>query len=211
MRILKEHLDFSDFVSRVLTFDYIGALIASLLFPILLVPYLGLVRTSLVFGLLNALVGLWGTYLLRPLLTTRSLAGFVAALRLRLGCWSSVSSKPTTLTQWSEEIMLGNTIVYAKQTPFQRIVVTENARGFQLHLNGNLQFNSADEYRYHEALVHPAMSAVDPSHAHLGARRRRWVGRARDLEVSVGRTVTFVDIDPAMTDLARELEPLQSA
>ncbi|MFN7627140.1 MAG: polyamine aminopropyltransferase, partial [Pirellula sp.] len=59
MRILKEHLDFSDLVSRVLAFDYVGALIASLLFPLVFVPYLGLVRTSLVFGILNACVGLW--------------------------------------------------------------------------------------------------------------------------------------------------------
>ena len=51
-----------------LAFDYIGALVASVLFPILLVPRLGLVRTSLTFGMLNALVGLWGTWLLRPLL-----------------------------------------------------------------------------------------------------------------------------------------------
>src|SRR5215213_3454103 len=53
MRILKDNLDFKDLVSRVLTFDYIGALVASLMFPIFLVPKLGLVRTSLVFGLLN--------------------------------------------------------------------------------------------------------------------------------------------------------------
>src|SRR6476620_3157450 len=58
MRILKEHLEFDELVSRVLTFDYIGALVASVMFPMILVPRLGLVRTSLVFGLLNALVGL---------------------------------------------------------------------------------------------------------------------------------------------------------
>lgn len=73
MRILKEYLDFGDLVSRVLTFDYIGALLASLLFPILFVPYLGLVRTSLLFGMLNALVAWWSTYLLRPLLSSRGL------------------------------------------------------------------------------------------------------------------------------------------
>src|SRR5580692_12867373 len=71
MRILKDHLDFRDLVSRVLAFDYIGALVASLLFPIFLVPRLGLVRTSLIFGMLNAAAGLWGTYLLRPLLNGR--------------------------------------------------------------------------------------------------------------------------------------------
>src|ERR1700730_13177784 len=65
MRILKDHLDFRDLVSRVLAFDYLGALVASLLFPIFFVPRLGLVRTSLVFGILNATIGLWGTYFLR--------------------------------------------------------------------------------------------------------------------------------------------------
>ena len=91
MRILKEHLDFSDLVSRVLTFDYIGALLASVLFPVLLVPYLGLVRTSLIFGMLNGLVGLWGTYLLRPILHPRGLD----MLRARAVCTTSRSERIT--------------------------------------------------------------------------------------------------------------------
>src|SRR4030095_10600542 len=68
MRILKDELDFRDLVSRVLAFDYIGALVASLLFPIFLVPRLGLNRTSLLFGMLNEGVGIWGTWLLQPLI-----------------------------------------------------------------------------------------------------------------------------------------------
>jgi spermidine synthase len=79
MRLLKEHLDFEDLVSRVLAFDYIGALLASLMFPIFLVPRLGLIRTSLLCGLLNAVVGVWGTYLLRPLLNRSGLL----SLRIR--------------------------------------------------------------------------------------------------------------------------------
>src|SRR5262249_8341874 len=78
MRILKDNVDFKDLVSRILTFDYIGALVGSVLFPILLVPKLGLVRTSLLFGLLNAGVGLWGTWQLRPLIP-----GGVIGLRAR--------------------------------------------------------------------------------------------------------------------------------
>src|SRR3954453_22891015 len=78
MRIVKDELDFKDLVSRVLAFDYLGALVASLLFPLFLVPHLGLTRTSLLFGMLNALVALWGTWLLRPLI-----AGDVLGLRLR--------------------------------------------------------------------------------------------------------------------------------
>src|SRR5918992_587909 len=78
MRILKDNLDFKELVARVLAFDYIGALIASMLFPLFLVPRVGLVRTSLLFGILNAVVGLWGTWLMRPLIR-----GSVSALRGR--------------------------------------------------------------------------------------------------------------------------------
>ena len=65
MRILKERFQFRELVSHVLTFDYLGALGASLLFPILLVPKLGLVRSALVFGIFNVAVALWSTYLFR--------------------------------------------------------------------------------------------------------------------------------------------------
>ena len=56
MRILKQHYGLKDLVSQVLTFDYLGALAVSLAFPLLLAPHLGLIRSSLMFGLLNALV-----------------------------------------------------------------------------------------------------------------------------------------------------------
>ena len=65
MRILKERFNFRDLVARVLTFDYLGALGASILFPVLLVPKLGLVRSALLFGLINAGVALWSTWLFR--------------------------------------------------------------------------------------------------------------------------------------------------
>ena len=71
MRILKDELDFKELVARVLALDYVGALAASLLFPLLLVPQLGLVRTSLIFGMLNGAVALWGTWLLDHLMTPR--------------------------------------------------------------------------------------------------------------------------------------------
>ena len=47
MRILRDRFEFKDVVANVLTFDYLGALAASLAFPILLVPHLGLVRSAL--------------------------------------------------------------------------------------------------------------------------------------------------------------------
>lgn len=55
-----------DAFSRALALDYAGALGASLLFPLLLVPRLGLVRTSVLFGLVNVIVALFATALLKP-------------------------------------------------------------------------------------------------------------------------------------------------
>ena len=65
MRILQERFNFKELVSNVLTFDYLGALGASLIFPLFVVPRMGLVRGAMAFGLLNALVALWSTWLFR--------------------------------------------------------------------------------------------------------------------------------------------------
>ncbi|NJM91664.1 MAG: hypothetical protein HC861_02505, partial [Rhodospirillaceae bacterium] len=159
MRLLEGQLQFKDLVSRVLTFDYIGALVAALLFPLLLVPKLGLVRTSLLMGIANALVALWGSYLLplgaRNRWSLRARAALVI-VGLAVGVWQA-----DALTSRAEETMYTDPVVYSKTSSYQRIVVTRGRAGFQLFLNGNLQFDSRDEYRYHEALVHPAFAAFD--------------------------------------------------
>ncbi|HEX8499847.1 MAG TPA: polyamine aminopropyltransferase [Pyrinomonadaceae bacterium] len=211
MRILKDHLDFKELVARVLAFDYAGALIASLLFPIFLVPRLGLVRTSLLFGFLNAGVGLWATWLMRPLIGP-------GVVRLRAqGCvvmalLAVAFVKADALTSLAEDAMFADDIVYSKTTHYQRIVVTRNRAGFQLFLNGNLQFSSADEYRYHEALVHPAMALASD-----GGRPVRRVlilgggdglGLREVLKYLSVEEVTLVDLDPDMTELSRRFPPL---
>ena len=58
IRILKRRFALRELVSNVLTYDYVGALIASLLFPLVLVPWLGMIRTGLVFGLANVAVAI---------------------------------------------------------------------------------------------------------------------------------------------------------
>jgi spermidine synthase len=210
MRILKEHLEFEELVSRVLTFDYIGALVASVMFPMLLVPRLGLVRTSLVFGLLNALVGLWGTHLLRPILSSRGLAGLqlrgmVVAVALVIGL-----IKADRLTTVAEEGIFETPIAYAETTPYQRIVVTQSSNGFQLWLNGHLQFNSLDEYRYHEALVHPAFALRPGAKQVLVLGGGDGLALREVLRYPEVESVTLVDLDPAMTSLHEHFPPLKT-
>src|SRR5262245_3388520 len=207
MRILKDNLDFKDLVSRVLTFDYIGALVGSVLFPILLLPKLGLVRTSLLFGLLNAGVGLWGTWQLRPLIP-----GGVIGLRARavlvMVLLTIGAVKANALTTLAEDGLFADEIIYSRTTSYQRIVITRGRAGFQLFLNGHLQFSSADEYRYHEALVHPAMMlAGSPRHVLVLGGGDGLALREILRHASV-ESVTLVDLDPAMTRLSDVFSPL---
>ncbi len=209
MRILKDELDFKELVSKVLALDYVGALVAALMFPIFLVPKLGLNRTSLLFGMLNAAVGIWATWLLEPLISKRKLTilrvkGFVVIVILGIAF-----IKAESLTTLAEDGLFPDQIVYAKSSPYQRIVVTRGKLGHSLFLNGNLQFNSFDEYRYHEALVHPAFAA------HNGNPKRVLVLGGGDglavreiLKYGSVESVTLVDLDPLMTELSNALPAL---
>lgn len=207
MRILKDHLDFKEIVSRVLAFDYVGALLASLLFPLFLVPKLGLVRTSLVIGLLNAGVGLWGTWLMRPLIK-----GGVSGLRGRAALTIVLLLigviKADWLTTLAEDELFADDIVYSRTTHYQRIVVTKGRAGFQLFLNGNLQFSSADEYRYHEALVHPAMMLASQPRNVLVLGGGDGLALREILKYPSVESVTVVDLDPDMTKLSERFAPL---
>ncbi|HAA48915.1 MAG TPA: polyamine aminopropyltransferase [Planctomycetaceae bacterium] len=209
MRILREQLEFKELVSRVLTFDYIGALVGSLLFPILLVPSLGLVRTSLVFGMLNAAVALWGTWLLEPLLKKPP-----GPLRVRAAVVMVVLIvafiKADRLTAIAEEQLFANPVVYARTTRYQRVVVTQGRSGFQLFLNGNLQFNSIDEYRYHEALAHPAMLCCPVPKRVLVLGGGDGLAVREVLGYASVESVTLVDLDPGMTGLSEEFPPLKT-
>ncbi len=206
LRVLRDRYEFKDLIARVLTVDYAGALVASLLFPILLVPRLGLVRTGLAFGLLNAAVAYWSTHLLAELLPdARRLRYEAAAVILVLLAGVATAGKLTTL---AEDGAYADEIVFARSTPYQRIVVTQGRAGFQLFLNGALQFSSADEHRYHEALVHPAM-ALAPD-----AKRVLVLGggdglAVRELLKYPGLTVDLVELDPAMIELAKNFPLLR--
>jgi len=206
MRILQEHLDFKELVSRVLSFDYIGSLIAAVLFPMFLVPRLGLVRTSIVFGLLNAAVGLYGTWLLRPLLRG------VRVMRIRAAVVIVVLliafARADLLTTLAEDELYADEIIYSATSHYQRILVTNNAAGFQLFLNGNLQFSSADEYRYHEALVHPAMATFGAPRHVLILGGGDGLALREVLKYPSVEQVTLVDLDPKMTGLSESFRPL---
>ncbi|QLC22036.1 polyamine aminopropyltransferase [Parasphingopyxis sp. CP4] len=201
MQILRDDFDFRETVSTVLTFDYVGALAASLLFPLILMPFIGMIRTGFMFGLLNVLVAI-ALIAIQPKgrrLPAEMLAGVAVAASLVIGLVGA-----ERFQRLAETASLDEPIIHATSTPFQRIVLTRRGDNVSLFLNGNLQFSSLDEYRYHEALVLPNLGRVENPRNVLvlgggDGLAAREVLRHPDVE-----RVTLVDLDPAMTQLFRE-------
>jgi len=198
LQILKERLEFKDLVSKVFAVDYVGALLASVIFPMLLLPHLGIIRSALFFGIFNVLVGI----------------GLMHKLRLRDGYQNQKIFGYSTMAvllvmfaaadhilESSEQGEFAEKIVHTETTPYQRIVLTRNEDDMRLFLNGNLQFSSRDEYRYHEALVHVALSRVENPKSVLVLGGGDGLAVREILRYPSIQNITLVDLDPAMTRL----------
>ncbi len=205
-RIAKRYGSLRDTLANVLAFDYLGALAASLLFPLVLLPYLGLTKTSLLVGLFNLLVvginlRVFGKGL--PQARWFTVAAFGAVALLVVGFAQS-----ERITSLFEHRLYQDQIIYEEQSKYQRIVVTRYQDDLRLFLDNELQFSSRDEYRYHESLVHPAMSLA-PSREHVlvigggDGLVLREVLKYADVQQA-----TLVDIDPAMTRLGQTFGPI---
>ena len=205
-RVLKNRFEFKDLVSKVFTFDYIGALFASLLFPLLLVPHFGLIRSSFFFGIINVLVAFWALRLFKgEVIRPRALAAAGGVLLFLLTAGFIYSEQ---ILHFTETLNYRGNIIYARTTPYQRIVVTREQDSLQLYLNGNLQFNSRDEYRYHEALVHPGLQAVRAPKNVLVLGGGDGLAVREILKYAGVDSVTLVDLDAEMTKLFRRHETL---
>ena len=203
IRILKDEFPLHDLVSKVLSLDYLGALAASLLFPLWLVPQVGLMRSSFVFGGLNVLVAVWTCHVFReqhrrPRLTAQAYAVLGV---LVLGAVLS-----DDLMDWSERRLYDDPVVLSRLSPYQRIVLTQGEGGVRLFLDGNLQFSSVDEYRYHEALVHPGLASVATPRRVLVLGGGDGMAVRELLRVDGVEAITLVDLDPLMTAIFRDHE-----
>ncbi|WP_369582775.1 polyamine aminopropyltransferase [Kingella oralis] len=198
MRVLNEQrLAFKDTVARVLTFDYMGALAVSLLFPLFLAPKLGMARSALLFGLLNAAVALLTARVFRLHLPRyRSLKWRSYAVLLLLLMAFIFANR------WvfqAEQRYFGDPVVFESHSPYQRLVVTQWKDDTRLYINGNLQFSSRDEARYHEALVIPAMQAAAQHSRVLILGGGDGLAAREVLKYPKVGQVTLVDLDPDMT------------
>ncbi len=199
MRMLKDKFTFSELVSEVFTFDYIGALLASLIFPLFFVPHIGLIRTSLFFGLLNAVVALWVCFSLKdPGYKVKWLKG-VAFIVIAFLVVAFIFA--TKIQDFAEEFSYHDKVIFTKSTPYQRIVLTKHKNDVRLFLNNNLQFSSLDEYRYHESLVHPLMTSLAQKDTIVILGGGDGLAAREVLKYKEVKKLYLVDLDPAVTQL----------
>lgn len=193
--------------------DYAGALVGGLLFPFLLLPRFGLLEGTLVVAGANVLAAWVVAWAFTRRAEHRQLRIRATALcAVLIAGLVLVGVKAAEFEATAQQRLYRGLIVHSERSEYQSLVVTRGALAgsqrddVRLFLDGDLQFSSVDEYRYHEMLVHPALSGERERVLVLGGGdglALREILKYPDVE-----EVTLVDLDPAVVDLAREFEPI---
>ncbi|MDY0001881.1 MAG: polyamine aminopropyltransferase [Polyangia bacterium] len=186
-------------VANVLGLDYIGALLVSVAFPLLLLPTLGLMRTSLLFGLMNVLVAAGNLIFFRRRRLSKALP---VGVMLALGALIVGLATTEQVIRLGEAEQYDDDIILTRQTPYQRVVLTRWRDEVRMYLDGNIQFSSRDEYRYHEALVHPALSTIPNRDRILILGGGDGLGLREVLKYPDVKEVVLVDIDKTLVQLS---------
>ncbi|MFT7519325.1 MAG: spermidine synthase [Kiritimatiellia bacterium] len=198
VRILRERRNLDAALSDTLALDYVGALAGSLAFPLLALPWLGLSRSSIVFGFLNLAVAAIGLTLVRG--SKRRLIIWIGSATAALIALFATS---TQLVGLFEDLHYQDNVVYVKSSPYQRIVLTRWHSDVRMYLNGHLQFSAVDEARYHEALVVPVMESVPTRRRVLLLGGGDGLAVQRILQWPDVQEITVIDLDPAVVQLAK--------
>jgi len=202
-RILESYYSLKLNISNVLSIDYLGALIATMLFPFLLLPLFGTFRSSLIIGLINLCLGFLMLGFFGKRECGRRRAALTALNSITLAALALLLVGAHSLTGLWSQSLYSDQVILDQQTPYQKIVLTRYADDFRLFLNGNLQFSSRDEYRYHESLIHPAMMLARTPRQVLILGGGDGLAARELLKYNDVERITLVDLDPAVTKLAR--------
>jgi spermidine synthase len=207
-RILSQKESIRESIANVLSLDYVGALLGSVLFPLFLLPQLGLMRSSFAVGLINAATAVVNIHYFRKQIKRPALLGTLSVLTMVLLLGLIVAG--TRLTTYAENRLYFDQVIYKKQTPYQRIVYTRSTfTGEQrLYIDGHIQYSDRDEYRYHESLVHPVMAPEGPRRQVLVLGGGDGLAVREILKYKKVESIDLVDIDPEITRFSRDFPPI---
>jgi len=199
-RLNDEYEDLRVNISGVMEKDYFGALFGGLVFAFLALPYLGMTYTPIILGAINFLVASFLLWKFLFLVNKKKLlvAGFVLS-----GLFLSVLALfAEPIIRYGEQKKYRDKVIYSKQTMHQKIVMTRWKDYYWLYINGQEQFSTFDEEKYHEPLVHPAMTIAHGRDRVLILGGGDGLALREVLKHEGVTSVTLVDMDPVMTGIA---------
>lgn len=202
-RINEDYQELRVNISSILEKDYYGSLAGGLFFAFVGLPYLGLTYTPFVLGAINLGVSFWLFWILRGRLSLSrqrilSTLYLIVTVLILAGVFSA-----QPLVTFGDQAKYKDKVVYTEQTPYQKIVMTQWQGWHSLYINGNQQLSTFDEYLYHEPMAHAAAGLTDNVQNVLILGGGDGCLAREILKYDSVRSITLVDLDPAMTDLGK--------
>lgn len=188
-------------LSSIFSFDYIGGLAGSIAFPLLLLPQLGYFSTAFLVGCLNLAVSLFILFSYRPYI--KGLFAWKTACAAALAVMVLGMLFSDRVANGIEQGLYRDKVILSEQTAYQKLVVTKHKDDLRLYINGNIQFSSSDEYRYHEALIHVPMAAAAKRDRILVLGGGDGLAVREILKYPEVKEIVLVDLDPAVVELCR--------
>jgi len=188
-------------ISNVMEKDYYGSLLGGIIFAFIALPYLGLTYTPIILGSINftvATIVLWRFF---SIIEQKSILKILWMITFCIFVCLCVMAKP--IIQYGEQSKYKDKVIFSQQTTYQKIVMTQWRKYYWLFLNGQVQFSSYDEEKYHEPLVHPAMKLSSYASQILILGGGDGVAVREILKYSQVNTITLVDLDPVMPELGK--------
>jgi len=192
-------------ISTVIASDYIGSFIGALVWVYLLLPNFGLNEISFIVSGVNLFVALITfIYFSKIKLIKVSLYNIISILVVTsLLIFGFLNANKYQLIL--EQKIYEDPIIDSITTKYQHITMTNNKKlnEKRLYINGNVQFSTLDEKRYHEILVHPIMSFNKKKKdvLILGGGDGLVIRELKKYKNI--NSITLVDLDPGMIKFAK--------
>jgi spermidine synthase len=188
-------------MANLFSFDYIGSMIGCVALPLFLLPRFGSIKTSLLIGIGNLLISILVGFRFRARLKKVILLVPLFLIFLNGILFFQAEDVQIYMDQKSYE----DKIILTQQSKYQKIIMTKDKNDMRLFLDGNIQFSSKDEHRYHESLVHIPMGYIktyDPLKVLIlgggdGLAARELLKYERVEEI------TICDLDEKITQIAK--------
>ena len=202
-RIMEKYYNLKDNISNVLSLDYLGAFIATVVFPFILLPFLGVFESSIFAGFLNLIVAIINFIWFKDKILKKRVVKIVSLMVLIFVFLAGLFLFSKEVVKFWENNIFEDRVIFSKQTPYQKVVMTKNKEDIRLFIDGNVQFSSVDEYRYHELLVHIPMNLVKHRENILILGGGDGLATREILKYDDVKSITVVDLDKEITDLAK--------